>query len=389
MMKLDQNKFGFLSWILFSGITLFTVSFSSYGQTFQNLKIVQSSDTVKIFYDIVGGRSSDILKIKLLVSNDGGNNFSIVPQKIWGDVGDKVPTGLGKVIYWDPLNEGLQLIGNNFVFDISGNVIGAPGYIETVHIKGGTFTMGDQFREGNSNEEFLHQVKLNDYSIGEYEITNIQYAAFLQAYGSDHVKSGEYQGEQMIYANKDGLIRRPAGLGFIWEAQEGKEYNPIVGVTWYGAFEFCKYYGYRLPTEAEWEYAAREMGDKVRFGNGKNDARIESINFNGYQKIVNDKQLEGNVSARSTRIGNYDPNNIGLYDMSGNVWEWCQDWYASNYYFHSKYIEPIGPWLGLYKVIRGGSWYNTAFGIRTTIRSFYKPYGQSSDIGFRVATSSK
>ncbi len=389
MIKLDKNKAGFVMRILFAFAAFSAFSFNSYSQTFQNLRIVQSSDTVKIFYDISGGRASDILKIKLRVSNDGGNNFSIIPQKIWGDVGNKVPTGLGKVIYWTPLDEGLQLIGNNFVFDLSGNVIGAPGYIETIHIKGGIFTMGDQFREGSSNEEFLHQVKLNDYSIGEYEITNIQYAAFLQVYGSDLVKSGEYKGEPMIFPNKDGLIKKPAGLGFVWDTQEGKEYNPAVGVTWYGAYEFCKYYGFRLPTEAEWEYAAREMGDKVRFGDGKNSAKIEDINFNGYQKVVNDKQLEGNSNATTTRIGNYDPNKIGLYDMSGNVWEWCQDWYASNYYFHSKYIDPIGPWLGLYKVIRGGSWYNTAFGVRATVRSFYKPYGRSSDIGFRVATSSK
>ena len=370
-------------------LSMAIINFNVFGQSFQNIKVVQSFDTVKVYYDIVGGRASDILKVKLSVSNNGGNDFNIVPKKIWGDIGSKVLTGTGKVIYWEPLSDGLQLIGNNYVFDISGNVIGAPGIIETVPIKGGTFIMGDQLREGNSNEEYLHEVKLDDYSIGEYEITNIQYAAFLQAYGSDKVKSGVYSGEPLIYENKEGLIKQNAGLGFIWTIQEGKEYNPVVGVTWYGAYEFCRYYGYRLPTEAEWEYAARELGKMVRFGNGKNVARIEDINFNGEQKVVNDKQLEGNIKGGTSRIGNYDPNSLVLFDMSGNVWEWCQDWYSSNYYFHSKKVDPIGPWLGIYKVIRGGSYYNSAFGIRTTVRSFFIPYEQNGDIGFRVATSAK
>ncbi len=357
----------------------------SYSQIFKSLRVTQNSDSVKIQYDIVGGFQSAVLKVFLTVSDDGGNTFNVVPKAIYGDIGEHVSSGQNKLIVWLPLNDSLQLNGKNFVFNLSGSVTGAPGNIEMVTIKGGTFKMGDQFGEGNTDETFVHNVKLNDYALSEYEITNIQYAAFLKEYGSDVIKSGAYAGEPLIYESKNGLIKKGNDISFIWEAQPGKEYYPAVGVTWYGAFEFCRFYNYKLPSEAEWEYAAREAGKKIRFGNGKNEANISEIKFNGHDKIFNNKSTEGNPEGSTDRVGVFPPNKLGMYDMSGNVWEWCQDWYKSNYYLHSKSNEPVGPWLGTFKVLRGGSWYNSAFGIRTTVRSFIEPCDWKEDIGFRVA----
>jgi len=360
---------------------------SIFPQAFQDIKVSQQSDTLKIAYNIIGGRTNDLLKVVLSVSVDGGNSYTIFPKAVWGDVGTRVANGQDKVIYWKPLKDSIELTGDNYVFRINGSVIGAAGNIDLANIKSGTFQMGDSFSEGKADELHVHEVTLDNYAIGLYEITNIQFAKFLAEYGQDCVADGDFKGEPMIYESPEGLVRKQTGNTHIWEYQYGKEYNPVVGVTWFGANEFCKFYGYRLPTEAEWEYAARELGKKLRFGNGKNEAMVSDINFNNVGKVLNDQSLEGNRDSSTTRVGNYDGNELGLCDMSGNVWEWCQDWYQSDYYLESANNCPIGPWLGKYKVIRGGSWFSSAFGIRTTVRSFLIPYGFRRDVGFRVARS--
>ncbi|MDR3626573.1 MAG: SUMF1/EgtB/PvdO family nonheme iron enzyme [Ignavibacteriaceae bacterium] len=364
-----------------------TCSSDVFSQTFQDIKVSQSNDTIKVSYNIIGGKINDMLKVTLSVSTDGGNSYTIFPKSVWGDVGSKVINGPDKVLFWKPLKDSVQLTGDNYVFNISGSVIGGPDNIELVSIKSGTFLMGDNFGEGKLNETDIHEVSVDSFAIGAYEITNIQFTKFLREYGNDCVTEGEFKGEPLIFESPDGLIKKLAGNTFVWEYQFGKEYNPVVGVTWYGANEFCKFYGYRLPTEAEWEYAARELGKKVRFGNGKNEAMVADINFNNIGQVSNNRSLEGNKDSSTVRVGNYAPNELGLYDMSGNAWEWCQDWYQSDYYVNSKHNCPIGPWLGEYKVIRGGSWFSPAFGIRTTVRSFLIPYGNRRDVGFRVARS--
>ena len=146
----------------------------------------------------------------------------------------------------------------------------------------------------------------------------------------------------------------------------------------------CKFFGYRLPSEAEWEYAAKELGTKVRFGNGKNYASAAQINFN----TNSDKSFiyadKGESRNRTVTIGAFPPNKLGIFQMSGNVWEWCQDWYQGNYYFKSKKDNPAGPLFGNYKVIRGGAFSSSARGVRNSARSFLAPYSNKTDVGFRV-----
>ena len=123
------------------------------------------------------------------------------------------------------------------------------------------------------------------------------------------------------------------------ETAPGKDYYPPVNVTWYGAHEYCNFYrdkGYRLPSEAEWEYVARQIGRNIRFGNGDSLADAHKINFNPLAEHRFDSEnytIEGKYLGTTSRVCKYLPNKLGIYDLSGNVWEWCQDWYERNSYF--------------------------------------------------------
>lgn len=380
-----MNSYFLKSLRLFFSVLLiiFYIPNLTLSQSFENLLIRQGEDSLIIDYDIYGGREYDLYKIDLSLSSDGGKTFAILPNTATGDVGYGVSRGRNKRIFWEPLKESKELIGENFIVKLNGTLLGTSNEVEMVEVKGGTFEMGDSFGEGYTDETYLHTVSIDDFQISKYEVTNHQYAVFLKKYQSDKVKSGEFQGEVMIYENEKGLKY----VQNEWQPVAGYEYHPVVGVTWYGANEFCQYYEMRLPTEAEWEYAAREMGKIIRFGNGENVADPKKINFNGNLLADTSYSYSGENRSSTISVGGMSPNNLGLFQMSGNVWEWCQDWYASNYYHKSKEHNPTGPWMGKYKSIRGGSWFNSAKGVRIYERSFLSPHRYASDLGFRTTKS--
>lgn len=351
-------------------------------QTFQNVRITSNEDSVMIRFDILSGRDTDTYKIDFEVSDDGGRTFNIRPQFAAGDIGFGQLRGYGKQIIWEPLKESKELLGDNFVIRMNGEVLGTSKSIELTQVVGGNYYMGDHFEEGHTDEKNLHPVNLDDFEISKFPVTNYQFSLFLMEYNSIYVKSGEFKGERMIYEEERGLIY----VQNKWQPVSGYEYYPVVGVTWYGANEFCNYYGYRLPTEAEWEYVAREGGKKIRYGNGKNEANTTDLNFDGTIELSENFVRMGENRGRTLGVGSFAPNSLGIHEMSGNVWEWCQDWYASNYYFFSKTDNPTGPWFGRYKVIRGGGYANSGFEIRATERSFLAPDENSDDIGFRVVS---
>ncbi len=247
-----------------------------------------------------------------------------------------------------------------------------------VKIPGGWFYMGDSFGEGDDDEQPVHQVYVNDFYLGQYEVTFAEYDAFCQATG--RVKPSDQN----------------------W----GRQDRPVIFVSWYDAVEYCNWRsqregltpcysgsgdnitcnfsanGYRLPTEAEWEYAAREGGQKVRFGNGKNIADPLEINFNGSTK--NDYSVAGVYRAWTTPVGSFSPNRLKLYDMSGNVWEWCWDWYGGEYYQNSPQQNPRGPAGGSYRVLHGGSWFSSARSCRSASRYHDTPGRRDDNVGFRL-----
>lgn len=355
-------------------------------QSFQNIKVIQQRDAVKIYYDLVSVRSDDVYKINLQVSDNNGETFNYFPKTVKGDIGYGIRPKNNLLITWYPLNDSLELIGDYFVFKITGELLGATNEVIFERIKGGSFLMGSSAKFAKTDESKVHEVFLNDFEMSIHEVTNYQYMLFLKDYGSSTIKEGQYKGEILIYPNPKGLNYYKiisSSIKKIWITTPGFEYFPVVGITWFGAYEFCKFYGYRLPSEAEWEYAARERGKDILFGNGKMIADSKEINFDGKAEEKREFSVVGNSRGSQIRVASFEPNNLNLFDMSGNVWEWCQDWYDSNYYYNSKQENPSGPWFGKYKSIRGGSWFNNAEDIRVTDRSFFIPYGYNSDIGFR------
>jgi formylglycine-generating enzyme required for sulfatase activity len=387
-MKVSGNRRLAIFIIAWSFCTMFS---QTNAQSIQDIIIEQVRDTIRINYDLISIRNDDIFEVNLTVSDNNGETFDIIPQSINGDIGFGIKPMGNLQIDWTPLDDSLELIGDDFVFKMNGALLGASKEIDFVNIPGGSFLMGSNEDFAKTDERKLHEVHINDFEMSVHEVTNYQYLFFLNSYGSDVVLKGEFKGKPLIYPNPKGLMKhdkvKQRGGSNLWITNPGFEYFPAVGVTWYGANEYCRYFGYRLPTEAEWEYAARECGENVLFGTGKNIADPSEINFDGKSTEKRSYSKSGESRGSQVRVAKFNPNKLRLFDMSGNVWEWCQDWYESNYYYHSKKNNPTGPWFGNYKTIRGGSWFNNAEDIRVTDRSFYSPYEANSDIGFRAVRS--
>lgn len=242
-----------------------------------------------------------------------------------------------------------------------------------IFVAGGSFEMGCTTEQGSmcEDDEYpSHSVTVDDFSISKFEITNTQFADFLNAVncGSD----GILNDEQYIHIESDTCQVKHDGSSFypIINAEE----RPVIYVTWFGAKAYCQWVGGRLPTEAEWEYAARG-------GNQSNGYR-----YSGSNTINSVAWFSDNSDLQNHDIGTKTPNELGIYDMSGNVREWCNDWFDYHYYESSPSDNPQGADDGIYRVLRGGSFWVNAADCRVADRywgfpenTFYK-----YEVGFRV-----
>jgi sulfatase modifying factor 1 len=236
-------------------------------------------------------------------------------------------------------------------------------YTETVNgisftmiaVKGGEFTMGDMFGDSDDNSETPHQVTVSDYFLGETTVTQDLWYAVMRNNPSDCSGSDDLPVENVSWEDAQEFIQRLNGL-------TGQSF--------------------RLPTEAEWEFAARERGRKVRFGNGKDVADPEEMNFDGSH--AENCSVQGVYRGETTSVKLFPPNALGLYDMSGNVWEWCEDWY--DIYPQKPPNDPKGPDHGDFRVRRGGSWFDFPNRCRVSYREVEKPDYCMDDTGFRLAS---
>ena len=243
-----------------------------------------------------------------------------------------------------------------------------------VLVEGGTFTMGDTWGGGDSDERPTHKVTFTyDFYIGKYEVTFDEYDAFCNATGKSKASDSGW----------------------------GRGTRPVINVTWWDAIDYCnwlsekeklpkaydsdgnlldkdgritidpsKVVGYRLPTEAEWEYAA------------KGGNKSEGYKYSGSDNVSDVAWYSSNSGSKTQEVGKKAPNELGLYDMSGNVWEWCSDWYGS--YSSSAQTNPYNSTAGSSRVLRGGSCYNSATFTRVAFRNYSSPASASYGLGFRI-----
>ncbi len=283
--------------------------------------------------------------------------------------------------------DGVLWVDNVFMQEADSREVLAP---EMVFVAGGAFTMGcvpgrdvDAKEECPKSELPAHEPRLDDFYIGKYEVTNREYAEFLNAYGATEVQSGPYAGQTMIEEHEWGLQRTGSQEGPQWAPAEGYENHPVIYVSWYGAYEYARWLSnqtgqnYRLPTEAEWEYAARGgqsgLKDQFRYAGGNDPDAVAWYRANSVE--------------RSTyQVGTLQPNQLDLYDMSGNVWEWCGDVWHENYQGApadgSAWTEGGEQDR---RVVRGGSWIDDDNFGRVSARSRNDSGNRYNLIGFRLA----
>lgn len=246
--------------------------------------------------------------------------------------------------------------------------------LDFADVQGGSFEMGcngSQIEFCEGDELPSHTVTLNSFKISKYEITNDQFAQFLNSVGCG--SDGYLNDLKYIHIDSDTCQVKYNGSTFY--ALDGMEQRAAIFITWYGAKAFCEWAGGRLPTEAEWEYAARggSLSNGYKYSGGNNINVVAWFSDNSQQT--------------NHDIGGKVPNELGIYDMSGNVREWCNDWFDYYYYESSPTENPKGPDSGEYRVLRGGSFFVQSANCRVSDRywgleenTFYR-----YEVGFRVA----
>ena len=255
-----------------------------------------------------------------------------------------------------------------------------------VLVRGGTFRMGDE--DGHvPGESPAHDVTLKSFWMDRHEVTVEEFARFVEAtnYKTDAERfgwSGVFDTETGDWARSDGADwRHPEG-----PASKARPLEPVTHVSWDDAAAYARWAGKRLPTEAEWEFAARgglvgktySWGDELRPG-GKPVANWWQGSFP--EQDTGEDGFRGRAPVES-----FPPNGYGLYDMGGNVWEWCADWFDEGYYARSPKADPKGPEAGDERVIRGGSWMcseNFCTNYRAAARSHSPPDSGLNNLGFR------
>jgi formylglycine-generating enzyme required for sulfatase activity len=246
----------------------------------------------------------------------------------------------------------------------------APPPARMVLVPTGVFHMGST--TGAPDEQPVHQVETVPFLMDVHLVTNRQFERFVQATGhvTDAEREGKgwaYDGKRFSFTIKGADWRHPHGPD---DSLAGREAWPVVQVSWTDAVAYCKWAGKLLPTEAQWERAARGKleGKVYPWGDEDPDTRASF----------------GGAAGHIEPVGKFPPNAFGLLDMAGNAWEWCADWYDNNYYKVSPTRDPSGPSSGSAKVLRGGMWYGTANHLRCAYRFRSDPVRRDACYGFRT-----
>jgi formylglycine-generating enzyme required for sulfatase activity len=262
----------------------------------------------------------------------------------------------------------------------SGRTTYTPIPPEMVRVNGGTFIMGcidGRDKDCNATVKPAHEVTLSTYFMGKYEVTNAEFAVFLNDI-NDNPTRLNYPNEEEVEAHQWGLQKVASSGENRWAPAKGYDKHPVINVSWNWADAYCKWLSrqtgekYHLPSEAEWEYAAR---------GGQASAKNRFL-FAGSDQIGEVAWYADNAK-RTYPVGQKRPNQLDIYDMSGNVYEWCQDWYGA--YTAGNQTNPGGPVSGRERVMRGGSFGMFEEMLYVGARAQNYPNLSNQNLGFRVA----
>ncbi len=235
-----------------------------------------------------------------------------------------------------------------------------------VFVEGGKMRLGS--RKGDVDEKPRKRIKIDSFYIGKFEVSNKEFVEFLNENGNQYESHALWLGTYGKWENLKCRIFEENGR---FKVEKGYENHPVNFVSWFGANAYCKWRGGRLPTEAEWEFAA-------------NGGVLYKKRFTKKQNITDYGWCIENSDKKWHQSGKKKPNLLGIYDIQGNLWEWCNDFYSKSYYKYRPKENPTGPDSGDYKVMRGGSWTDNTTTLSTSNRNAVNPTAHKINLGFRI-----
>ena len=348
---------------------------------------------VDVYYGLSG---TGAMTVSMGVSSDGGATYAIAASSFSGDIGSSVTAGSSRHIVWNAGADWNGKVSSQMRFKVTAS--DAPSGMSL--IPAGNFSMGDSLGDGYSDELPVHTVNVSQYYMDQTLVTYAQWQsvytwAVAHGYGFDNAGSGK-AGNHPVQAvdwydcvkwsnarsEMGGLTPCYTVGGNVYRTGQSA---PVCNL---GAS------GYRLPTEAEWEKAARGglSGQRFPWGNTIDRSKANyyvyssngSTNYFFYDlgtPIGYDPAYATGASPYTSPVGSFGANGYGLYDMAGNVWAWCWDWYGS--YGSGAQTDPTGAASGTFRVLRGGGWNDVAYDCRVSIRIDYDPTGSYYGNGFR------
>ncbi|MFZ5518389.1 MAG: formylglycine-generating enzyme family protein [Candidatus Zhuqueibacterota bacterium] len=362
---------------------LSAVTAQNYSPIIDTVKVQQRDNSflVDIYYDVID-TEYDSLIVFIHVSEDSGATFNVPVNALSGDFGYQIYPGTDRHIVWDAGKDYPEKFGKKFKVKLTAS---DTKLNHGEAIPPGGFYMGDSA----GFDDPRHLIALDDFEVSRYEVTNAEYRLFCEMTDREFPPEG-------------GLFQPPKGY-FL----EYKNY-PVVAVSWYDAVLYCNWLselqgleqcyntvnwvfdetknGYHLPTEAQWEKAARGGLEKMLYPWGDDHPPETRANYQNYAGDLITLMANFDGQGRGTlMVDTLTTNGLGLYQMAGNVWEWCNDWYNDEYYYDSPDENPLGPTSGSDRVIRGGAWNTSDIYLHCAARDMKAPDRKRYDIGFRVA----